>query len=288
MKRYFEFIGADSSRASGKAEKFWEISLSKTEITIRFGKIGANGQTTLKSFPDTAAASREVEKLVNEKVKKGYLEVVSQPKSTATVPVSKPSGASKSCVACSEEILDTAKLCKHCGTLQNDPRFTSDTQNVLPESSKEHQPGNTDTATTTSEKLIAHFSTQAANWLLEFGIDPEPIDGKAAKKLSAADKGRVWSAMADWVGASVTIDGQEINYRYGFPLVPGYEPDCDDYLLGAKPSDQVNGSIAFLELRIPCDECNGDGADEDGDDCTECDGEAEKIYDLDFQTGRYS
>jgi len=75
MKRYFEFIGADSSRASGQAEKFWEITVAGSEIRVRFGKVGANGQTTLKSFPDAAAASREVEKLVKEKMKKGYLEV---------------------------------------------------------------------------------------------------------------------------------------------------------------------------------------------------------------------
>jgi hypothetical protein len=30
----------------------------------------------------------------------------------------------KECVACTEEILVAAKLCKHCGTTQDDPRFT--------------------------------------------------------------------------------------------------------------------------------------------------------------------
>jgi hypothetical protein len=29
------------------------------------------------------------------------------------------------CVACAEEILEAARLCKHCGTLQSDPRFVS-------------------------------------------------------------------------------------------------------------------------------------------------------------------
>ena len=31
----------------------------------------------------------------------------------------------KECVACAEEILVAAKLCKHCGTLQSEPRFSS-------------------------------------------------------------------------------------------------------------------------------------------------------------------
>jgi predicted DNA-binding WGR domain protein len=61
------------------AEKFWEITLAKNEFKVRFGKIGSAGQTTLKSFPDAATASREAEKLITEKLKKGYSEVSSQP-----------------------------------------------------------------------------------------------------------------------------------------------------------------------------------------------------------------
>lgn len=30
------------------------------------------------------------------------------------------------CIACAEQILASAKLCKHCGTMQNDERFQSD------------------------------------------------------------------------------------------------------------------------------------------------------------------
>jgi predicted DNA-binding WGR domain protein len=127
MKRYFEFVGADSSRASGQAEKFWEISVSKSEITVRFGKIGANGQTAIKSFPDSAAASREAERLISEKLKKGYVESNgsdtsnSLPKPTET----KPQSDNKECVACAEDIKQNAKLCKHCGTSQDNPKFAA-------------------------------------------------------------------------------------------------------------------------------------------------------------------
>jgi hypothetical protein len=34
----------------------------------------------------------------------------------------------KNCVACAEPILTNAKLCKHCGTLQDDPRFAHEDQ----------------------------------------------------------------------------------------------------------------------------------------------------------------
>lgn len=42
---------------------------------MRFGRIGTNGQTQTKQFPDAARAKREMDKLVLEKVRKGYIEV---------------------------------------------------------------------------------------------------------------------------------------------------------------------------------------------------------------------
>lgn len=125
MKRYFEYVGADTSRASGQAEKFWEVSITKTELTIRFGKIGANGQTVLKTFPDANTAEREAEKLIAEKIKKGYIETSIGAKSTSATGAakSKLNAEITACIACSEEIMATAKLCKHCGTMQSDPRF---------------------------------------------------------------------------------------------------------------------------------------------------------------------
>ena len=61
----FEFI-------EGSSKKFWEIGQSGCEMTVRYGRIGANGQTQTKTFPDEARTSREVQKLTAEKLKKGY------------------------------------------------------------------------------------------------------------------------------------------------------------------------------------------------------------------------
>lgn len=66
MKR-FEFI-------EGGSKKFWEIGQSGCDMTVRYGRLGTNGQTQTKTFPDEARAAREVQKLIAEKVKKGYAE----------------------------------------------------------------------------------------------------------------------------------------------------------------------------------------------------------------------
>jgi uncharacterized protein (TIGR02996 family) len=62
---HFEFRG-------DKSAKFWSIDLQGERLTVRFGKIGTAGQTQTKEFADEARAKKEYDKLVAEKVKKGY------------------------------------------------------------------------------------------------------------------------------------------------------------------------------------------------------------------------
>ena len=67
MKRYFEFV-------EGNSAKFWEISQSGKTVTVRFGKIGTNGQSQVKTLADADAATKHAEGLIKEKTGKGYLE----------------------------------------------------------------------------------------------------------------------------------------------------------------------------------------------------------------------
>jgi predicted DNA-binding WGR domain protein len=69
MKHYFEFVG-------GSSAKFWEITTDGSEVTIRFGRIGTEGQTQTKTLPDADAATRHAEKMISSKVAKGYREAV--------------------------------------------------------------------------------------------------------------------------------------------------------------------------------------------------------------------
>jgi predicted DNA-binding WGR domain protein len=65
--RTFEF-------KDGKSNKFWNIELSGQSFTVTFGKIGSAGQSQVKKFRTEAAACVASDKLVAEKLRKGYLE----------------------------------------------------------------------------------------------------------------------------------------------------------------------------------------------------------------------
>ncbi len=67
MKRYFEFV-------EGSSAKFWEIDQNGNEVTVRFGRIGTNGQTQIKTLADADAATKHAEKLIKEKTAKWYEE----------------------------------------------------------------------------------------------------------------------------------------------------------------------------------------------------------------------
>jgi predicted DNA-binding WGR domain protein len=65
--RHFEFV-------EGSSKKFWEILLDGSSFTTKYGRIGADGQETIKEFDSADKAKKEYEKLVAEKTKKGYVE----------------------------------------------------------------------------------------------------------------------------------------------------------------------------------------------------------------------
>lgn len=63
---------------SGGSEKFWEIHQEGDQYTVRYGKIGTNGQSQTKTFADEAKAQKEAEKVTKSKVKKGYVLVAEE------------------------------------------------------------------------------------------------------------------------------------------------------------------------------------------------------------------
>lgn len=71
---YFEYIGEDAENKSHQASKFWEITQNGKKFTVHFGKIGTKGQVKEKTEASVEEATEEVAKLIQEKLKKGYIE----------------------------------------------------------------------------------------------------------------------------------------------------------------------------------------------------------------------
>lgn len=64
-----EFIYSDE-----KSNKFWRIELNGSEFTTTYGRVGASGQSTIKQFSSDEKAFAASEKLIEQKVSKGYVE----------------------------------------------------------------------------------------------------------------------------------------------------------------------------------------------------------------------
>ena len=64
-----QFIFSD-----GSTNKFWTIQLQGTTQTITFGRSGTDGQSRSKEFPDDEKAQKSFDKLIQQKLSKGYVE----------------------------------------------------------------------------------------------------------------------------------------------------------------------------------------------------------------------
>jgi predicted DNA-binding WGR domain protein len=50
LRRRYEFVG-------GPSAKFWEIAQVGSQVTVRFGRLGTNGQPQVKDLGSDAAAA---------------------------------------------------------------------------------------------------------------------------------------------------------------------------------------------------------------------------------------
>ncbi len=66
--RRFEFI-------QGNQAKFWEVSRKGAILTISSGKIGGGSKTRTKQLGDFMAAEQEFDRLIRDKLRRGYNEV---------------------------------------------------------------------------------------------------------------------------------------------------------------------------------------------------------------------
>ena len=110
--RRFEFVDE-------KSAKFWEIDVIAESVEVKFGKIGTKGQTQMKDFETAEEALKHAEKLVHEKLKNGYQEVVQgahqnaspAPTKPAPAPVKPVSVKAKTSPAPVKSVLSSKKIC---------------------------------------------------------------------------------------------------------------------------------------------------------------------------------
>ena len=67
MQRRFEFV-------EGSSAKFWSVAVTGPNVVIRFGRLGADGQSQTKPFANEAAAQQHADQLIRRKLAKGYRE----------------------------------------------------------------------------------------------------------------------------------------------------------------------------------------------------------------------
>jgi predicted DNA-binding WGR domain protein len=60
--------------AEGTSSKFWRARVEGATLYVNYGKIGTAGQTQVKDFGSADLATKEYDKLVREKRKKGYVD----------------------------------------------------------------------------------------------------------------------------------------------------------------------------------------------------------------------
>ena len=68
MKRRFIYQDA-------KSDKFWDIEFEGTTQTVVYGKTGTAGREAVKEFASPEECTKESEKLITQKLKKGYTEL---------------------------------------------------------------------------------------------------------------------------------------------------------------------------------------------------------------------
>jgi predicted DNA-binding WGR domain protein len=61
---------------NGVSDKFWNIEYWGKTQKIVFGKTGTKGRETIKEFEDETECTQESEKLIGQKIKKGYTEIL--------------------------------------------------------------------------------------------------------------------------------------------------------------------------------------------------------------------
>jgi predicted DNA-binding WGR domain protein len=165
----------------GTSNKFWIIELEGDAFTVRFGRIGTDGQTQEKEFGTEAEALKAYEKLIAEKIKKGYEEVGAACAAT---------GSAKTHVAKAPK---TKKAGEPKKIVAEEPKPETETQ----------------AAAVVSTEVVRRLHLSAGQRALKTAEilqrpEPRPFDRDAClKMLASVTKGDSWQTGWNWQGADI-------------------------------------------------------------------------------------
>ncbi|MDQ0468544.1 DUF4132 domain-containing protein [Labrys wisconsinensis] len=236
----------------GTSSKFWEVAVDGRTLTVRFGRIGTQGQAKEKDFDSADAATKEKDKLVKEKTGKGYVAAGSAPpapKASAPATAAKPAADPAPAPAVKEE--PAAAAAEPAAPM---PAASDELETVLARAlpTRSRPGGGLDGALawTALRSLLlpmlpkaAEKEADAVRWIEEhMGEDGPKTAGGAVGWLKATFGGR---AAPQGIDAAQAVDWVRAIIRVSSALFP-----TNRWQRGAEEAAQSNGLAAFARWLV--------------------------------------
>ena len=217
----------------GKSSKFWEVGVDGSTLTVRYGRIGTDGQTKEKEFDSEAAATKERDKLVKEKTGKGYL--LSDKAAAPAAPKLKPAAAPAPVAKAAQPPAEEAAV------VEAAPEPVTE---AAPEPVAEPKPAAPKPAPVASGASAKALDELVARHALPTRLRPGgTLDAERSwaamrelvqKMLPEAHKNDETREMAEWIEARLGESG---------PIIPASEP--------AAPAEKpAGGAVGWLKSKL--------------------------------------
>jgi uncharacterized protein (TIGR02996 family) len=190
--RKFEF-------KDGKSSKFWNIHLQGKSFTVTFGKIGSAGQSQVKKFRTEAAARVACDRLVAEKLRKGYLEIgAALDQRTTEKPGKGGAAAVMSPIASAGKALENAILAN---------------------------PDDLGARAAYADWLIEQGDPRGEFMQLQLALEDESLSTPERKELQKREKALLKQHQAEWLGrlGPILTPNPTVNHPEDFREVPNYQ-----------------------------------------------------------------
>jgi len=198
-KHYFEYI-------QGTSNKFWEIEFFELSFMVRWGRCGTAGQSKEKTFESKTEAVKKGEKLIQEKLMEGYVEI---------------SEKGNSIVLSAEASTDVPAI-KTVKTVKIESESVSTQSTPLPVPSENVKPAIPTITKSLSNEETLGLNNDELRWAPWRNIppvlkdDPQPFNKEEAlKKLkSIRFEGYGWST--NWSGVKLPMTMSRIEAHFWF------------------------------------------------------------------------